>query len=230
MNRLILNGAVIAAMAVAMTLQAESALACLPFGGGDTGARGGGDKGGQLMSDGANVAYYEWSESHQAFVLVSRWYEPGASSLPIAPDEVDATEIFYPETLFDCGGTGWQPGDKTLPVVPVTATVPRAIRPGLMSFMARAINFAAGSGRPGAVVRPIVQVAPREIEAPDAQCSAVDPTTRQLQAQAIIQADRPGELCANCRYTIIYAGGERHDWYRDSLMGPVWPDGDRGCY
>lgn len=54
--------------------------------------------------------------------------------------------------------------------------------------------------------------------------------TRSVEAHAIIRADEPGEICSNCRYTIIYSGGERHDWRSDSLTGPIWPDGDRGCY
>lgn len=139
MNRTVLKWAGVVAMGIAATGQAGGALACMPFGGGETGARGGSDKVGQLMSDGANVAYYEWSEAHQAFMLMARWFDPSAAQAPQDPEEVDVTDAFFGSTMFcSGGGPGWQP--HTLPVV--TAWIgPDGVAPSAFGLTVRATNL-----------------------------------------------------------------------------------------
>lgn len=85
----------IVALATVGTLQSSTAVACMPFSG--PGLEVGSATGEEvLQSDGANMAYYEYSDAQNGFVLVSRWYEPGADLLPLGPDEFDATDIFFP--------------------------------------------------------------------------------------------------------------------------------------
>lgn len=112
MIREILKWAASAVLTIAATAQVGSASACMPLG--EPGARGGGSA---VMSDGANVALYEWSPANNAAVLVSRWFDPDASSLPPELDEVDLTDQFFNSTL----SCGWEPSPPgrppTLPMV-----------------------------------------------------------------------------------------------------------------
>lgn len=215
MNRLILNGAVIAAMAVAMTLQAESALACQPFGGGDTGARGGGDRGDQLMSDGANVAWFEWSDAEGGFVQVQRWFDPYASQMPIQPDEVDATDWLQSQGLLSgesglaCGG--W--GGSERPVMPMMT-----VRPGLArrsgGFLGRIIGGGGGgSGR--IILRMITLTYPTDIPVEGA-CNA---DRADLEAcQSIRGAIGPAAIVfRSWNFTAVFQDGRRTDYTANHL-------------
>lgn len=133
MNRTVLKWAGVVAMGIAAAGQSGDALACMPLGSGETGARGGSDKVGQLMSDGANVAWFEWSDAEGGFVQVQRWFDPYLAQLPIQPDEVDATDWLQAQGLLGgesglaCGGWGGT-GDPVMPLVTVRPgpAVPRA--------------------------------------------------------------------------------------------------------
>jgi hypothetical protein len=138
------------------------ALACVPLGG-DSGK---GADGGDLMSDGANVALYEWSATHNALLLVDRWADPSASSAPPEPDEVDVTHEFFPDML----SCGWNPPDPGRP--PVTLPmVPALPGPAWGGFLL-VRSSQNGSGAPVARARwrGRVQVAPEQIPVPDRDC------------------------------------------------------------
>jgi hypothetical protein len=142
MIRKFLKSAAMAAVTIAATAQVGSASACMPLG--EPGARGGGSA---VMSDGANVALYEWSPAHHAAVLVARWFDPDASSLPPDPDEVDLTDQFFNSTL----ACGWEPSP---PGRPPTLPMVNAIRgPGNgLHFLVRS-STNNGSGAPIALAR-----------------------------------------------------------------------------
>jgi hypothetical protein len=145
MNHALLKMARLALM-VASMVSVQTAVACLPVGGS------GGERGGAtVMSDGANVAWFEWSDAEGGYVQVQRWFDPWAAQLPIQPDEVDATDWLIEQGLLGEAGLycgGW--GDDGTPVLPrITVRPlnnPAAILRPVAGFFGRLVNIS-GAGR-----------------------------------------------------------------------------------
>lgn len=218
MNRAIINGAVIAAMAVAMTMQAESALACELFGGGGTGARGAGDKGDQLMSDGANVAWFEWSDAEGGFVQVQRWFDPYASQMPIQPDEVDATDWLQSQGLLSgesglaCGGLGGS-GSPVMPVVTVRPGPTFPFQSG--GFLGRIMPGGGGGGTGRIILQRITLTYPFDIPV-EGDCSAdrADYEACQSIKGAIGTA---ALVFTSWNFTAVFQDGRRTDYTANHL-------------
>lgn len=133
------------------------------------------------MSDGANVALYEWSSAHHAAVLVSRWFDPDASSLPPDPDEVDLTELFFPNSTLSCTSDPSPP--RRPPVLGMVDAIPGPPWGRLM--LVRSSNN--GSGAPIARGRwiPRVQTVPEQVDVPDRDC---DNSRGEEELCAIVRA------------------------------------------
>lgn len=164
MSRLAVNWVGLVAITISVAAHSDTASACQPFGSGDASVRSNGEKDEQLLSDGPNVAYYEWSDVQQAFVLVSSWYEPGASDPPMQADEVDLTEIFFPPGL-NCGDLGTR--DRPTRLRTVNAIITPEFRSG--SLFVRSV-FSGGTPRAAGLRQPKFRIAPKEVEVDTMDC------------------------------------------------------------
>jgi len=195
MKRMIVKcvGGVVVAVALAAS---PSALLACDF------LTGGGSKGGDgLASDGANVALYEWSWETDSAVLVARWFDPAAGSIPWDQDDLDLTGHFFGDGL-NCFGGGGSNGPTTLPVVPAV----RGPDWRGLSLLVRGSSNSL-SGAPIAIGR----IVGRQARVNDHTTCSGDEAAAAAACSAIRRVNpwvRSGE-----RWTVTFADGLRRDFF-----------------
>lgn len=179
----------------------------------------------QVMSDGANLAWFEWSDSQGAFVQVFRWFDPTADFLPIQPDEFDASEFVVEQHLLNgdygllCSGSG---GVNRPPTQLAMFTVrPISGGSGNLSggFAGRVIRDFSSGGNVRLILRGVTLTYPQDV--PVAQLCE-DGLADARAFQALRGAVGPiWNWFGSWEFTAVFQNGLRTD-YRTTAL--IWSD------